>query len=1155
MKKLMTTIWLLLAATLGLQAANKSWTLAQSTYTSSLPETVWNFSNGFTISNSSDKAYSTGSENGIKYSAGIKYTISIPAGETVKRVTFTGYDNYGETDAYIRELGGTTFITDKYVFPQKDANNNYTVKSYTIELDAPATGTLTFTPAGKQVVWAITLYNYTETEQQQTIVSGMEQLDRGLVALPGQGGGIFVSWRLLGTDNPATVFDLYRNNSLIAEGLSTVTNYTDRSGSTTSRYRVVARNGNETLDSSDEVSPWDKVYLPLQLDLPADGKIGNEAYTYSPNDCSAGDVDGDGQYEIIVKWDPSNAKDNSQSGKTGNVLLDCYTLGGKKLWRIDLGPNIRAGAHYTQFLVYDFDGDGRAELICKTAPGSKGGDGKYVSAAADDTNISGTDNSKDYRNSNGYVLSGPEYLTVFDGRTGRAIHTVYYNPNRNFGVGGSASYSSSWGDSYGNRGDRFLAAVAYLDGADKRPSAVMCRGYYTRAYLWAVGFDGSRLSTKWLHASTSKTAYSVTDASGSMTNYTASSCTSGDKGVKSYTMYSNGNHNLSVGDVDGDGCDEIIWGSAALDNDGRLLYAVGHGHGDAIHLGDLDPDRPGLELFDIHEEKKTYSWDLHDAATGQIIFQGGNSGVDNGRGLAADIDADNRGSEFWSSDERNERNAQTGEVVGTNSVSVNFRVYWDGDLQDELLDGTKLDKWNGNGAGRLMTFYNYGSSSSCNGTKQTPNLQADLFGDWREEVILWDASNRATLNIFTTNIPSDYRVTTLMHDHVYRMGVAWQQTAYNQPPHLGYYLPSLFEEKPSSMKFSIAEGSTLLQDATFTQPIVPVVFNYADCTVGLNTELPDGLTATDADGTFTISGIPAASGRYEIGISATGDGKTVSRTVVINVKLTETIKLYSEDYESVNSVGERWAATFATEFLTLEEDNTRYVRYAPSGQSGGRSAYTEFKSLDLTGLSAYTLEFDASLHSTNENPCELAVMALGGKTDDQRNMYTANNDNKHYLLALRGGAKYSTSYTVNGDEARTVVIPDGVMCHYTLQVDGEAGTVSYKIVNLSTEQTIADATLSMPGDTDYRVRGLYFHCGRSYFGEGKFDNIVVTAERRYYVPGDVNGDYKSDIADVTMLIGMLKGDIPADIIAGDKDGDHRLTNADLEAVVKVLLEQ
>ena len=267
-------------------------------------------------------------------------------------------------------------------------------------------------------------------------------------------------------------------------------------------------------------------------------------------------------------------------------------------------------------------------------------------------------------------------------------------------------------------------------------------------------------------------------------------------------MYANGNHNMSIADVDGDGKDEIIWGSAALDDDGKMLYATGFGHGDAMHLADLDPDRPGLELFDVHEEKGTYAWDIHDAATGEIIWKGGPSGADNGRGLAADIVAGNRGYEFWSSyggpEKATDRNqnpfsAQTGKEVISKKASMNFRIYWDGDLQDELLDGTTISKWNG--SSYVTTSLGFNGSSSCNGTKSTPNLQADLFGDWREEVILWSTNDNATLNIYTTNTPTTYRVPTLMHDHIYRMGICWQNTAYNQPPHLGYYLPDYIDGK------------------------------------------------------------------------------------------------------------------------------------------------------------------------------------------------------------------------------------------------------------------------------------------------------------------------------------------------------------------------
>ena len=637
-------------------------------------------------------------------------------------------------------------------------------------------------------------------QELSTPESQMERLGRGVVALP-QTKGIFVSWRLLGTDDARTTFDVIRDGKTIAEGL-TVTNYTDEAGTASSTYQVVSRVNGVVVETSGEVKPWAEAYLKLPLDRPATGALGGE---YTPNDCSAGDVDGDGEYEIIVKWDPSNAKDNSQSDKTDNVYIDCYkinyqlsTINSQLLWRIDLGVNIRAGAHYTQFMVYDFDGDGRAEMICKTAPGSKDGQGNYVNQAATDEKIRKADNAKDWRTSAGRINGGQEYLTVFNGLTGAAIHTIAYYPNRNaLAELSEAEGSFNWDDrsgkkdrgDYGNRGERYLAAVAYLGGPQANPSGIFCRGYYTYAYVWAVDFDGSQLKHRWLHRSDSKTQYSVVGADMvESAKITAPAATSSD-GSGSRTMYGNGNHNLSVGDVDGDGRDEMVWGSAALDDDGRLLYATGFGHGDAIHLSKMDPDRKGLQVFQVHEEKGSYSWDLHDAGTGEIIFRGGNSGKDNGRGMAADVIPKSRGFEFWSSDERSQRNVQTGAVVNDKNTSVNFRIYWDGTCYDQTLDGNTLDAWNGSSWQRLMTFYNYGSSSTCNGTKKTPNLQADLFGDWREELVLWDSSNSSTLNIFTTTVPTAYRVPTLMHDHTYRMAVAWQNTAYNQPPHLGFYLP------------------------------------------------------------------------------------------------------------------------------------------------------------------------------------------------------------------------------------------------------------------------------------------------------------------------------------------------------------------------------
>ena len=684
---------------------------------------------------------------------------------------------------------------------------------------------------------------------QTTPTSQMENLSRGLVVIPSNSGsGEFVSWRLLGTDNASTTtFDVIRNGTTIAKNLKNVTSYLDTGGSSSSKYQVAKRVNGVITETTDAVTPWSNVYKTLKLSRPKAG--------YSPNDCSVADVDGDGEYELIVKWDPSDSKDNSQSGKTNAVYIDCYEFTGTRLWRIDLGYNIRAGAHYTQFLVYDFDGDGKAELMCKTAPLSKDGKGNYVTAAATDSNIKNASQTN-YRNSSGYILSGPEYLTVFNGQTGAAIHTVWYNPNRAGGYGAAADHPSKsfWGDNYGNRCDRYLACVAYLDGTSSTPSAVFCRGYYTRAYLWAVKFNGSTISTKWLSAHTSTTGVTVTNSSGSSSTKTYSSNTSGSG---SKTLYGNGNHNLSVADVDGDGKDEILYGSGAVDNDGYLLYATGKGHGDAIHVSDFAPDRAGLEVFQVHEESP-YGWDLHDAATGQILYSATGSS-DNGRGIAGCFLSSARGGQMASSNDRQLRSCVNNSVLSTKSTSVNFRIYWDGSLYDQLFDKT-ITKTNGSSISTLFSPTNYNNSVTCNSTKATPCLQADIFGDWREEIIMWNSSDSCTLNIFSTTEETSYRVPTLMHDHVYRMGVAWQNVAYNQPPHLGYYLPDY------ATSFNANSSSVAVDNTTYT--------GYVQWTY-------DGGTLSQSP---TYSGLSG----YVTGSISAGSGLTASGTKTVG-GLTETL--------------------------------------------------------------------------------------------------------------------------------------------------------------------------------------------------------------------------------------------------------------------------
>jgi rhamnogalacturonan endolyase len=571
----------------------------------------------------------------------------------------------------------------------------------------------------------------------------MERLNRGVVAVRISSSQVFVSWRLFGTDDPATTsFHVYRNGTRITT--NTITNSTTYIDNNTvnSTYSVRAIVNGTGQEYSEGAPTWAQQYLSMPMQVPAGGTTpAGETYTYSANDCSTGDLDGDGQYEIIVKWDPSNSKDNSQAGYTGNVYLDAYKLDGTRLWRIDLGRNIRAGAHYTQFMVYDLDGDGKAEMACKTADGTRDGRGTIIG-----------NSSADYRSSSGYVLTGPEFLTVFNGQTGAAMATTAFLPAR--------GTVDSWGDGYGNRVDRFVSTVAYLDG--QRPSLIMGRGYYQKLVRVAWDWRNGQLTRRWTFDS-------------------------GSSGNSAYV--GQGNHQLTTGDVTGDGRDEVINGSSAISSSGTGLYANGLGHGDALHMSDLDPDRPGMEVWQPHEDPGSYGrfgLEFRDARTGTPLW-GVSATGDVGRGLTADIDPRYKGNECWGS--VGGLYTCKGVQIGTAKPSVNFAIWWDGDLSREILDGATLNKWDANAgtSNRLFTIYNSGGATPINGTKANPCLTADLLGDWREEMVYRNANSTALL-LFTTTIPTTTRLYTLMHDAQYRVAVAHENSAYNQPPHTSFYL-------------------------------------------------------------------------------------------------------------------------------------------------------------------------------------------------------------------------------------------------------------------------------------------------------------------------------------------------------------------------------
>ncbi len=561
-----------------------------------------------------------------------------------------------------------------------------------------------------------------------------EYLDRGLIAVKTE-EGIFLSWRYLGTDDETIAFKVYRDNQCITEtAISDRTNYLDKSGTDTSSYYVEAVVGETVADKTEAVSPHAENYFDIPISRPGavvmpDGT----SCSYSANDASVGDVDGDGQYEIILKWDPSNAQDNSKDGYTGNVYIDAYEMDGTKLWRIDLGVNIRAGAHYTQFMVYDLDGDGKSEMVCKTADGTIDGKGNVIGDA-----------TADYRTGAGRILSGPEYLTLFDCQTGEALDTINYEPER--------GTVSSWGDDYGNRVDRFLAAVAYLDG--KKPSVIMCRGYYTRSVLVAYDVVDKKLVKKW----------------------TFDSKTSGNRDYAGQ-----GNHNLAVGDVDWDGYDEIVYGQCVINEDGTGLTTTLLGHGDAMHLSDFLPERDGLESWSCLEG--SHGAILWDASTGEKLLRITDT-KDTGRAIAGNFIPGNNGAEFVSTADDNVYDANGNVLAAWSSItkwSPNYAIYWDGDLEQEVMDRTMIDKY---GTGRI---FNALGVNYINGTKANASLCADILGDWREEII-WPTTDGTALRVFTTTEQTEYRIFTLMHDMQYRCQVASQNVAYNQGAALSFFL-------------------------------------------------------------------------------------------------------------------------------------------------------------------------------------------------------------------------------------------------------------------------------------------------------------------------------------------------------------------------------
>ncbi|WP_162174246.1 rhamnogalacturonan lyase family protein [Flavobacterium daejeonense] len=718
----------------------------------------------------------------------------------------------------------------------------------------------------------------------------MEFLNRGLVAIQKTSSSVFLSWRLLGDDPAGIAFNVYRNGVKInATPITTSTNYTDNSGTTSNTYTVKEIiNGVEGAETT-PVTPWSSKHLSIPLQMPPGGTLPDgQTYSYIANDASVGDVDGDGIYEIILEWEATVENHNS-GGYSGKQIFDCLRLDGTRLWRIDLGINMNAGPHFNQFMVYDFDGDGKAEIILKTADGTVDGQG----------NVIGNPNV-DYRNSSGWVQDGPEFLTVFNGLTGAAMQTVTYQPAR-----GSIS---DWGDSYGNRADRFVSAVAYLDGA--RPSLIVGRGYYNKLVRAAYDWRNGQLTLRWIFDSK-------------------------DPNHPEYDAYSGqGNHQMTIGDVDGDGKDEIINGSSVINDDGKPLWTYRMGHGDALHMTDMDIDKPGQEIWINLESPGSYDGlglRQYDAKTGQTNWGIATTG-DVGRSMAADMDPNYRGYEMWGSSGDSVYDVK-GNPISTYKPTYNFGIWWDGDLGRELLNGNVIDKWDyvNKKPTRLYTIYSDYAVTSNNDTKKNPNLQADILGDWREEVIL-RKSDSSELVIFTTDSETSYRIPTLMHDPQYRTAIAWQNSGYNQPPYPSYYIGYDMDiNNIPTAKITIAGHSTVgvssitrKTPAAATTNATSVTYNVAFSANVSGVDTSDFSVTTTETAVGTIGSVTAASassydvtvnnisgdGTLRLNLNASGTGITDDSSNTISSGFTS-----GETYTIDNTV-----PTLST--VTLASDNT-----------------------------------------------------------------------------------------------------------------------------------------------------------------------------------------------------------------------------------------
>ncbi len=602
-----------------------------------------------------------------------------------------------------------------------------------------------------------------------TVVTSMfaqrktDALDRGLIAIK-TANGVYCSWRIMGEEYYDVKYNLYRDGTKVNSEPLNVSNFTDASGTTSSKYTVKAVvRGVEQSTASAEASVWAQNYLeitPTHADLKS---------VYVPNDACCADVTGDGQLEILMKFD--NQSEISQSYPklgptidgvaTGEYsLFECLKLDGTRLWYVNCGPNMGDFQNNEQNIVaYDWDGDGKAEAIMRAA------DGTTIYDAFGNKHVIG-DATKNYRaatggGSNWFMHDGAEYLVYMNGETGVPYQIMEYPLKRL--EDGETNLEKAWGDGYGHRSSKHFFGAPYLDG--RKPSIFLARGIYTRHKFVALDVNPSthQLEVRW--------RWNCNDSSS--------------------PWYGNGYHNYAIADVDWDGRDEICFGSMVIDDNGKGLSTTGFGHGDAQHHGDFNPYKHGHEIFACLEDAPYWGNNYRDGTTGKIYYKY-TSGRDDGRCMAGNFSNDYPGAMAFSGYDDPISCVTADHISGMTKGTIpdNFRIYWDGDLCDEGFNYS-----NGKNTAGAIIKYNKGTiqtltgSMTNNDTKGTPCYQGDLFGDWREEVIMRTADNK--IRIYSTTIPTEWRNYTLWHDMQYRNAMVWQMCGYNQPPHVSYFLGEL----------------------------------------------------------------------------------------------------------------------------------------------------------------------------------------------------------------------------------------------------------------------------------------------------------------------------------------------------------------------------